>query len=141
MGQDSQKTKKELLKRKESCYMTGRLLALKQTWDLPAAGLQGRLCQQELKSIAGEMPKRWCFGQWVDRGCQLPNPLSVSTAKWIAREINQRKGNSWRKKKEDLMYLNYYRKIVQKQCCEEGLLEESLLAVCSLNVVNCCSTL
>lgn len=141
MGQDSQKTEKELLKRKESWSMTGRLLALKQTWDLLAAGLQRQLCQQELKSVPGEMPKRWCFGQWVNRGCQLPNPLSDSTAKWIAREINQRKGNSLRKKKEDLMHLNYCRKIVQKQRCEEGLLEESLLIACSLNVVNCGSTL
>lgn len=106
------KQKRKLLKRMESCYMTGRLLALKQTWDLPAAGLQGQSSQQELKSVAGEMPKRWCFGQWVNRGCQLPNPLSVSTAKWIAREINQRRGNSLRKKTEDLMYLNYCRSIV-----------------------------
>lgn len=121
--------------------MAGRLLALRQTWDLPAAGLQGQLFQQELSSVAGETPKRWCFGQWVNRGCQLQNPLSVSAAKWIAREINQRKGNSLRKKKEDLIYLNYWRRIMQKQGCEEVLLEESLVTVCSLNVVNCCGTL
>lgn len=28
------------------------------------------------------------------------------------------------------MYLNYCRRIVQKQCCEEGLLDESLLFKC-----------
>lgn len=133
---DRTRKTKDLLKRKEFCFMTARLLAFKQTWDLPATGLQGQLCWQELKSVAGDMPKMWCFGQWVNRGCQLPNPLSVSTAKWIAREINWRKGVYLRKKKEDLMYLNYCRRIVHKQCCEE-----SLVTVCSLNIVSCCSAL
>lgn len=41
-------------------------------------------------------------------GYQLPDPLSVTTTKQMAREINQRQRNSLGKNKRDLMGVNYH---------------------------------
>lgn len=66
-------------------------------------------------------------------GYQLPDPLSITTTKQMAREINQRQRNSLGKNKRDLTGANYHR-AVQTGCCGEGLLQGKLLPAHSLGL-------